>query len=91
MGRELEISLLGIHPGEITRPRIERVFAEIALQKPDALMVHDSPDLLAYSELFFELIAKSGLPAMYCSSAYVETGGLMSYQAGRCRMGIPAR
>jgi putative tryptophan/tyrosine transport system substrate-binding protein len=74
---------------ESTPSEYQRVFAEIAHQRPDAIMISDIVgDLFPYLQLIVELIKKSRLPAIYGNREYVEAGGLMAYgvdtgEAGR--------
>ena len=57
----------------------QRVFAEIAPERPDAIIVSDIGDLVPYRQLIVELAEKSRLPAIYGYREYVEAGGLMAY------------
>jgi ABC-type uncharacterized transport system substrate-binding protein len=59
----------------------QRVFAEIAQNRPDAVIVDGRPELTAFHELIVELVNKNRLPAMYPYRDYVEAGGLMAYEA----------
>jgi putative ABC transport system substrate-binding protein len=79
-GRPLEISMNIMLLQESTASEYHRVFAEIAQQRPDGIMVSDIGDLAPYRQLIVELVAKSGLPAIYPWRGYVETGGLMAYE-----------
>ena len=79
--RQLQISLIGMQLQESTPAEYQRVFAEIAQDRPDGIMVDGRADLLAYHQLIVELVNKSRLPAMYASRDYVEAGGLMAYEA----------
>jgi putative tryptophan/tyrosine transport system substrate-binding protein len=81
MSRRLEISLIPMLLRESTPPEYQRVFAEIAQERPDAIIVHDTGDLVPYRQLIVELVAKRHLPAMYGYRDYVEAGGLMAYEA----------
>jgi putative ABC transport system substrate-binding protein len=81
MSRRLEISLIPVLLRESTPPEYQRVFAEIAPERPDAIIVHDTGDLVPYRQLIIELVAKRHLPAMYGYRDYVEAGGLMAYEA----------
>src|SRR5215467_2559816 len=74
----LEISVIPMLLQESTPSEYERVFAEIAQQRPDAIMIRDLGDLFPYHKLIIELIEKSRLPAIYGNREYVEAGGLMS-------------
>lgn len=62
-----------------TSAEIQRALAEIAPQRPDAIIVSDISELVPYRQLIVELVEKSQLPAMYPFRLWVETGGLMSY------------
>jgi putative ABC transport system substrate-binding protein len=75
----LEISLVGMPLDESTPSEYERVFADIAPKRPDAILVHDIGDL-NYRQLIVELVNKIRLPAMYGAREFVEAGGLMAYQ-----------
>jgi len=88
MSRRLEISLVGMPVQEATPFEYQRVFAEIAPERPDAIIVHDMGDLLHNRQLIVELIEKHRLPAMYGAREFIEAGGLMAYlvdqgEAGR--------
>jgi putative tryptophan/tyrosine transport system substrate-binding protein len=61
------------------RPRYSERFAEIAPERPDAIIVGSNGILLPYRQLIVELVEKSRLPAIYGWRDYVETGGLMAY------------
>jgi putative ABC transport system substrate-binding protein len=80
MSRRLEISLVGMPLEESTPSEYQRVFAEIAPERPDALIVHDIGDLVPYRQLIIDLVEKSRLPAMYGHREWVEAGGLMAYE-----------
>ena len=64
-GRRLEISLIGMPLQESTPSEFQRVFAEIAQHRPDAIIVSGTGDLFPYRQLIVELVEKSRLPAMY--------------------------
>jgi putative ABC transport system substrate-binding protein len=81
LGRRLNISLIPMLLQESTPSEYQRVFAEIARERPDAIIVHDVGDLIPYRQLIIELVEKSGLPAMYGYREFVEAGGLMAYDA----------
>jgi putative ABC transport system substrate-binding protein len=78
-GRRLQISPIVMRLQESTPSEYQHVFAEIAQDRPDAIMVHAISDLFAYRQLIVELVEKSGLPAIYPGRGYVEAGGLMAY------------
>jgi putative tryptophan/tyrosine transport system substrate-binding protein len=66
---------------ESTPSEYLRVFAQIASERPDAVMVSDVGDLIPYRKLIVELAEKNRLPAIYGYREYVEAGGLMAYEA----------
>ena len=77
--RRLEISLINMPLQESTPSEYRRVFAEIAEERPEAIIVHDRADLIAYRQLIVELVEKSRMPGMYPWRDYVEVGGLIAY------------
>jgi len=77
--RQLKISLIDMAAHEATPSELRRVFAEIAKNTPDAIIVGPMGELIAYRQLIVELVEKSRLPAIYPWREYVETGGLMAY------------
>jgi putative tryptophan/tyrosine transport system substrate-binding protein len=79
ISQRLEISLIDMLVQESTPSEIERVFAEIAKDRPDAIIVSAMGNLAAHRRLIVELVEKSRLPALYLSREYVEAGGLMAY------------
>ena len=78
-GRRLQISVILTPLQESTPSEIQGTFAEIAQEKPDAIMVSDIGDLIPYRRLIVELAERSRLPAMYPWREYVKAGGLMAY------------
>ena len=78
-GGRLGISLALMLPQEGTPSELERVFAAIEQQHPDAILVSGEGDLYAHRQLIAELAQKHRLPAMYPYRDYVEAGGLMAY------------
>jgi putative tryptophan/tyrosine transport system substrate-binding protein len=86
-GRQLEISIIGMPLQEVTATQLRRVFAEIAQERPDAIMVHGIGDLFAHLQLIVELVEESRLPAMYEWREYVEAGGLMAYASDLGELG----
>jgi putative tryptophan/tyrosine transport system substrate-binding protein len=78
-GQELQVTLTGMLLQDSARTEIQRVFAELAQDRPDAVMVHPKADLTAYHQLIVELVNNSRLPAMYPWRDYAEAGGLMAY------------
>ena len=79
VGRRSEISVIGMPLDESTPAEYQRVFGEIAKQRPDAIMTHDLGEVTAYHRLIVDLVERSRLPAIYGVRQYVEVGGLMAY------------
>ncbi len=71
----------------MTPSEIEHAFAEIARDRPDAIIVNSIGDLLPYRKLVVELAEKSRLPAIYPWREYVEAGGLMAYASDLVELG----
>jgi putative ABC transport system substrate-binding protein len=78
-GSQLGISLVFMLPQKGTPSEIERVFAAMEQQRPDAVLVSGEGDLYAHRQLIAELAVKNRLPAMCPYRDYVEAGGLMAY------------
>ena len=78
-GGRLGISLVFMLPQKGTPSEIERVFAAMEQQRPDAVLVSGEGDLYAHRQLIAELAEKNRLPAMCPYRDYVEAGGLMAY------------
>jgi len=64
---------------ESTPSEYQRVFAEIAQGRPDAIIVSPIGSLLPHRRLIVDLIEKMRLPAIYAVRDYIEVGGLMAY------------
>jgi putative ABC transport system substrate-binding protein len=75
----LGISLVWMLPEKGTPSEIERVFAAMEEQRPDAVLVSGEGDLYAHCKLIVELAEKNRLPVMCPYRDYVEAGGLMAY------------
>ena len=60
-------------------PQLEAAFSDISTGDVDAILVLSSRLLLVEREYIVQLIAKTGLPAVYDAREFVENGGLMSY------------
>jgi ABC-type uncharacterized transport system substrate-binding protein len=78
-GGRLGISLVWMLPEKGTPSEIERVFAAMEEQRPDAVLVSGEGDLYAHRKLIVELAEKNRLPVMCPYRDYVEAGGLMAY------------
>jgi putative tryptophan/tyrosine transport system substrate-binding protein len=72
----LGISLVWMLPEKGTPSEIERVFAAMDQQRPDAVLVSGERDHYAHRRLIVELAEKNHLPVM---RDHVEAGGLMAY------------
>jgi putative ABC transport system substrate-binding protein len=57
----------------------QRIFAALAQEGAEGLVVTDEPEHNNYQRLIIELAAKGRLPTIYPFRQYVEAGGLMSY------------
>jgi putative tryptophan/tyrosine transport system substrate-binding protein len=77
--QRLQTSLILMQIEQSTPAEYQRVFADIARERADAIMVHARGELLRSRQLIVELVEKSRLPAMYPWREYVEAGGLMAY------------
>jgi putative ABC transport system substrate-binding protein len=78
-GRRLAVSLIPILLEASSPSEYQRVFAEIARDKPGAIVVSGAPETYYYRRLIIELVEKSRLPAMYPFRNWAEAGGLMAY------------
>lgn len=75
----LGISLPSMLPNGGTTSEIERVFAEMAGQRPDAVLITGEGDLYANRQLIAELAQRYRMPTMCPYRDYVDAGGLMAY------------
>jgi putative tryptophan/tyrosine transport system substrate-binding protein len=74
------VSLVGPpleHPTD--EQEYHRVFAALAQEKAEGLLVSDVTENVTYRRLIVELAARGRLPAIYPYRQFVEAGGLMSY------------
>jgi putative ABC transport system substrate-binding protein len=78
-GAQLGISLVFMLPQEGNAEEIERVFAVMEQQRPDAVLVSGEGDLYAHRQLIAELAHKKRLPTMCPYRDYVEAGALIGY------------
>jgi len=65
--------------GEI--PDVERAFETAVKEGVNALITVTTASLFIQRKRIADLAIKNGLPSMYHGSAWVESGGLMSYSA----------
>ena len=79
-GAQTEVSLIGPPVGAPFREaEYRRVFAAIAKEKADGLVIGGQSENYAHRRLIVELAEKTRLPAIYAYREFVEVGGLMSY------------
>jgi putative ABC transport system substrate-binding protein len=64
-GRPLEIEVIIMLVQESTASEYHRVFAEIAHERPDWILISDIGDPAPHRQLIVELVEKTRLPAMY--------------------------
>jgi putative tryptophan/tyrosine transport system substrate-binding protein len=79
-GHRLELSVIPMLLQESTPSEYQRVFAEMAQERLDGILVSDIGDLIPYRKLIVDLVEQSRLPAMYGYREFVEMGGLMAYE-----------
>jgi putative ABC transport system substrate-binding protein len=84
LNREIElqnsVSIVGPpleHPTD--EQEYQRVFAALAQEGADGLVVFEGTENVTYRRLIAELAAKGRLPTIYSYRQYVEAGGLMAY------------
>ncbi len=71
---------LQVRPAEVRGPEdLEKAFASIAHQRPEALALLASNMFRAHRVRIVELAARHRLPATFSDRSFVEAGGLMSY------------
>jgi ABC-type uncharacterized transport system substrate-binding protein len=86
----LGISLISMVPNTGTTSEIERVFTEMMVKKPDAVLVSGEGDLYAHRKLIVELAERNRLPMMCPYRDYLDAGGLMAYTRSRAVVGPKA-
>jgi ABC-type uncharacterized transport system substrate-binding protein len=65
---------------EVTEPKdVEKAFATMNRQRPEALVITTSALTTAYRPLVLEFAAKKRIPTMFDRREDVEAGGLMAY------------
>ena len=78
--QHIGVELLGaLLDDPIQEAEYRRVFAEMAVERVDAVVVNDTPENYAYQILINELAQQARLPTVYPDRSFVELGGLMSY------------
>jgi ABC-type uncharacterized transport system substrate-binding protein len=77
---QIAVELIGaLLDGSIDEPEYRRVFAMMAQERVDAVMVNDSAENFANQRLITKLAENARLPAIYPDRGFVELGGLMAY------------
>jgi putative ABC transport system substrate-binding protein len=84
---KLDISVIDMAVQEATPFELQRVFGEIAQDRPDAVIVNSIGDLFASRQLIVELVNRNRLPAIYPWREYAEAGGLMAYATDLAELG----
>jgi putative ABC transport system substrate-binding protein len=62
-----------------TEDGIDAVFADLARQRVDALLINTDPFLFGQREKIVQLAAGHKIPTLYFLREFVDAGGLMSY------------
>jgi len=71
---------LSLQPYEVTRlANLERAFAQIESERPDALLTLFDYKTIAYRRIIAEFAARQRLPSIFAARLFVDAGGLMSY------------
>ena len=78
-GWRLGISVIDLALHESTPPEIERLFADAAQERVDAIILNSHGDFLPHRQLIVKLAENNRLPAIYPWREYMEVGGLMAY------------
>jgi putative ABC transport system substrate-binding protein len=60
-------------------PNLEKAFARIAKNRPDALVTFVDLRMASYRQIIPEFALKQRIPSMFGLTAFAEAGGLMSY------------
>jgi putative ABC transport system substrate-binding protein len=76
---KLGMSLSEVLIRDPSPPEIERGFAELERNRPDALLLGPEPALAGQASLIIGLTQQSRLPAIYPYGAYAQAGGLITY------------
>ena len=77
---QIAVELIGaLLDGSIDEPEYRRVFAMMAQERVDAVMVNDAAENYTNQRLITKLAENARLPAIYPASGFVELGGLMAY------------
>ena len=79
---EVAASAMGLTliPVGVDKPEdLEQAFAVMTRDRADALLETGSPIFYAHRRLIIDFAARQGMAAVYTSSEFAESGGLMSY------------
>jgi putative tryptophan/tyrosine transport system substrate-binding protein len=64
---------------QVDEAQLRRVFAEMAEQRTDAVLLDGSGSFLAFRALLIELAAQSRIPTVYPFRDFFEQGGLIAF------------
>jgi putative ABC transport system substrate-binding protein len=77
---QLSVELVGaLLEGSVDEPEYRRVFAVMAQERVDGVIVEDASENYGNQRLIMKLAENARLPAMYPDRSFVELGGLMAY------------
>ena len=76
---QLQMSLAEVLLSDPTPSEIEHGFAELAGNRPDALLLGPEPAFGMHAGLISQRVKENRLPAIYPYPVYAEHGGLMTY------------
>jgi putative tryptophan/tyrosine transport system substrate-binding protein len=77
--RRLGVSVTGFPLPAVNDAQLQNVFAHMAQQKFDAVLVDEGGSFLAQRAVIVALAEKSRIPVIYPYRDYVEQGGLMAF------------
>jgi putative ABC transport system substrate-binding protein len=77
---QVKVELVGVLlEGTVDEAQYRRLFAVMAQEHVDAVIVTDAPENYANQRLITKLAENARLPAIYPDRGFVELGGLMAY------------
>jgi len=80
--KQIGIELIGaLLKGPLQEAEYRRVFAVMAQERVDAVIVNDTPENATYQRLIAELAGNARLPTVCSNRSFVELGCLMAYGA----------
>jgi putative ABC transport system substrate-binding protein len=63
----------------VQEPEYRRLFAAMARERVDALIVSDTPENFAYRQIIIQLAGENRLPTVYPMAEFAKDGGLISW------------